>query len=252
MCDDGPKRDDILLKAGWVLTITYLVALLIGIPVLRDLGLFGDEKLQLNTLGDFLAGIFSPLAFLWLVLGFYQQKRELSLQIAEMAQATKQFEEQTITAQQTLLYEREKQELERRDRAERIQPEFQFFYTHENCPNGLIQLVMRNYGHSVPTMSIDRIFHHGEDPNPLYQEFFELGGGTHLIEHFEEGIADLSDAYFLIRYRDEDGKYHTEKHCFPTKNASHLNQYWTFQIEKDGLLDSKLEEELALGKFWEK
>ena len=47
--------------------------------------------LALNELGDFLGGISSPLAFLWLVLGFFQQSREirlsstaLHLQAAEM------------------------------------------------------------------------------------------------------------------------------------------------------------------------
>jgi len=32
-----------------------------------------------NELGDFLAGFFSPLAFLWLVLGYYQQQKEIKL-----------------------------------------------------------------------------------------------------------------------------------------------------------------------------
>lgn len=35
--------------------------------------------LELNELGDFLAGAFGPIAFLWLVLGFLQQGRELKL-----------------------------------------------------------------------------------------------------------------------------------------------------------------------------
>jgi hypothetical protein len=34
-------------------------------------------SLPLNSLGDFLAGVFSPIAFLWLVLGFLQQGDEL-------------------------------------------------------------------------------------------------------------------------------------------------------------------------------
>ena len=35
--------------------------------------------LRLNELGDFLGGVSSPLAFLWLVLGFFQQSREIRL-----------------------------------------------------------------------------------------------------------------------------------------------------------------------------
>lgn len=37
------------------------------------------RELELNELGDFLAGAFGPVAFLWLVLGFLQQGRELKL-----------------------------------------------------------------------------------------------------------------------------------------------------------------------------
>ncbi|WP_227609490.1 hypothetical protein [Acinetobacter sp. CS-2] len=35
------------------------------------------NSLKLNEKGDFLAGVFSPLAFLWLVYGYLQQGREL-------------------------------------------------------------------------------------------------------------------------------------------------------------------------------
>ena len=35
--------------------------------------------LRMNELGDFLGGVLSPLAFLWLVLGFFQQSREIRL-----------------------------------------------------------------------------------------------------------------------------------------------------------------------------
>jgi hypothetical protein len=35
--------------------------------------------LKLNEIGDFAAGVFGPLAFLWLVLGYIQQGRELKL-----------------------------------------------------------------------------------------------------------------------------------------------------------------------------
>lgn len=38
----------------------------------------------LNELGDFLAGAFSPLAFLWLVVGYFQQGHELSASVAAL------------------------------------------------------------------------------------------------------------------------------------------------------------------------
>ncbi len=45
--------------------------------------------LSLNALGDFFAGLFAPLALLWLVLGFFQQGEELRLQAAELNASVK-------------------------------------------------------------------------------------------------------------------------------------------------------------------
>ncbi|CAN7413208.1 hypothetical protein LJR277_002518 [Pseudomonas sp. LjRoot277] len=56
-------------------TVVYLVIIAATVA-------FKFEKflaLELNELGDFLAGAFGPIAFLWLVLGFLQQGRELRL-----------------------------------------------------------------------------------------------------------------------------------------------------------------------------
>jgi len=60
---------------GAIGTAIYLIA--IGLTVLVKFQEF--KELELNELGDFLAGAFGPIAFLWLVLGFLQQGRELKL-----------------------------------------------------------------------------------------------------------------------------------------------------------------------------
>uniref|UniRef100_UPI003879CCF4 hypothetical protein n=1 Tax=Acinetobacter lwoffii TaxID=28090 RepID=UPI003879CCF4 len=70
---------------------------------------FGDLKnpTSLNELGDFLAGIVAPIAFLWLILGYVQQGKQLEqntkaleqqekalqLQIDEMRESVKQPDE---------------------------------------------------------------------------------------------------------------------------------------------------------------
>lgn len=62
--------------------------------------------LDLNELGDFLAGAFGPIAFLWLVLGFLQQGRELKLSSEALQLQAKELknsvEQQTIMAQAAL------------------------------------------------------------------------------------------------------------------------------------------------------
>ncbi|WP_122418605.1 hypothetical protein [Pseudomonas viridiflava] len=60
---------------GAILTVAYLS--LVGWWLSVNWGAF--VSLRLNELGDFLAGTFGPVAFLWLVLGFLQQGRELKL-----------------------------------------------------------------------------------------------------------------------------------------------------------------------------
>lgn len=63
-----------------------------------------------NELGDFLAGSFSPLAFLWLVLGYLQQQEELQqntealrLQAAELKNSVDQYKEMVSIAREQLL-----------------------------------------------------------------------------------------------------------------------------------------------------
>ncbi len=53
----------------------YVVGLVIYLAVQGQ----NPADLRLNELGDFLGGVSSPLAFLWLVLGFFQQSREIRL-----------------------------------------------------------------------------------------------------------------------------------------------------------------------------
>ena len=61
---------------------------------------------NLNELGDFLAGVFTPLAFGWLVYGYLLQSKELRLQREELALARKQLGKQTklLREQVTLDY----------------------------------------------------------------------------------------------------------------------------------------------------
>jgi len=71
--------------------------------------------MELNTIGDFLAGAFSPLAFFWLVVGYFQQGHELGqntealrLQVQEMSAAVEQQREQTAIFKRQAVEERER------------------------------------------------------------------------------------------------------------------------------------------------
>jgi hypothetical protein len=72
--DDKRERRRLPVIGLW-LTALYVVGLVIYLVAQGQ----NPADLQLNELGDFLGGVSSPLAFLWLVLGFFQQSREIRL-----------------------------------------------------------------------------------------------------------------------------------------------------------------------------
>ncbi|OEY95338.1 hypothetical protein BJD20_14705 [Acinetobacter proteolyticus] len=66
-------------KTNLGLVIILLATLIYLFAVLSITDLSAYHALKLNEKGDLLAGIFSPLAFLWLVYGYLQQGQELKL-----------------------------------------------------------------------------------------------------------------------------------------------------------------------------
>jgi len=62
-------------KYGMILTFIWVFGVAAFVYILPA----NLIDLELNELGDFLSGITAPIAFLWLILGFYQQREELSL-----------------------------------------------------------------------------------------------------------------------------------------------------------------------------
>lgn len=70
-----------LLEIGTQLTFYYFLLFLIffwwRIPELYD------DNTGINGVGDFLAGLFSPIAFGWLIIGYLMQNKELKNQLLE-------------------------------------------------------------------------------------------------------------------------------------------------------------------------
>jgi hypothetical protein len=110
-----------LEKIGISLTVLWFTVIVALIFVT-----WPDAKaLELNEWGDFLAGIFAPVAFLWLIVGYNLQRHELSLntkalevqglelqrQAAELEKQTKFQEIQAELAEQTSSDLRRKQHL---------------------------------------------------------------------------------------------------------------------------------------------
>ena len=86
------ERIGILISAIWLAIIGTLLFFKWELAI----------KLSLNEWGDFLAGVTAPLAFLWLIVGYGLQRKELKanteallFQRDEMANQAKELAEQT-------------------------------------------------------------------------------------------------------------------------------------------------------------
>lgn len=116
-----------LFVAGMLFTLAWLT--LMGTLVILRWPETGS--LKLNELGDFFAGFFAPIAFLWLVLGFLQQGKELQLstkalelQAEELHRSVEQQRQLVEVTRLQVESEMEALSLERKSRQEAARPRF--------------------------------------------------------------------------------------------------------------------------------
>ena len=117
-------------KWGWRVSTCW-----VGLGIF--IALFADEPiwcLSLNELGDYLAGVFAPLAFLWLVIGYFQQGDELRLSRDEITRQANELEKsvkhQSILADTaSLTHQMDMEDRKRRNRLDELsaQPMFRDF-----------------------------------------------------------------------------------------------------------------------------
>ena len=107
-------------------------------------GLRAEEicNLPLNELGDFLAGVFGPLAVLWLVLGYYQQGRELKIssqalvaQCVELSNSVSQQQQALEVSTDQMRLAKAKHELELLEIEESIRPRIDVAYVNSGISN---------------------------------------------------------------------------------------------------------------------
>lgn len=87
----------------WVLSVLSLLYIFVLPEVFGRDDIFtfiNNREKGLNEVGDFLAGFFTPLAFLWLVYGYFLQSRELGLQRQELALQREKLGEQVELLQE--------------------------------------------------------------------------------------------------------------------------------------------------------
>ncbi|MEP6907107.1 MAG: hypothetical protein ABI858_03880 [Pseudoxanthomonas sp.] len=114
---------------GILLTPAYLV----GLTLFFEARVAEIQDLKPNEAGDFLAGVFGPLAILWLILGFFQQgvelrqnTRALELQAEELRNSVEQQKHLVDVSRKQVEADLDVIRFERERQKEAAQPKFVF------------------------------------------------------------------------------------------------------------------------------
>jgi hypothetical protein len=95
------------------LTVTFLYLMLMALYIDAEVGWELFVTLSVERMGSFLEGAFAPLAFLWLVIGYFLQKKELrqnteamKMQFVEIQRSAEQATVQAEAAARAELHQR--------------------------------------------------------------------------------------------------------------------------------------------------
>lgn len=132
---------------GMGLSLVYAV----GVIWVFEGRLLSLGSMDLNNAGDFLAGVFGPLAVLWLVLGFFQQGIELRLQAKELRASVDQQAELVGISKDQLNMAKNNTELEHDRLESEIAPKFSldFVKVDEFGTDYVFNFGLTNGGHTI-------------------------------------------------------------------------------------------------------
>lgn len=152
-----------MLIAGLVVTFFWLI----GFAVAIWINLNEAMILTLNEWGDFLAGSFAPLAFLWLVIGYFQQGRELRLSREALIMQAAELKNSVVQQEQLVLVTREEIEVAKGEYLRKVtaekklaQPLFLLkssFSSAKDENNKIIGIDIGNFGRAILDVRISLI-----------------------------------------------------------------------------------------------
>ena len=167
---------------GGLFTLAYLVLLSF---------LLGDRIealvcMPLNEVGDFLAGVFGPLAFIWLVLGFFQQgielrqnSKALQLQADELRNSVEQQRQlvQVTREQVSVELEAMAHERERIRKAALPRLVFQAAYARPGSPSGFQRYRVNFTNVGMTCTAVRFVFDSAviQQPQPMPRPSWESG-----------------------------------------------------------------------------
>ena len=190
----GPKS-----AIFWLLTLAYLT----WIAVEAWANWIAVLALPIREWGNLLAGIFSPLAFLWLLYAALAQRTELELQREELRESnrTQRAQEDQLARQVAAMLAQERVLSRQADAA--LSPIF-VLESSAMGPKG-VRLHVRNYGSAVLDVQVHGVGqHHAEFPEARGQILPQWPkGGLFLVDMAQESVMDL---VFSFSYRRLDGE----------------------------------------------
>ena len=140
------------VKAGIVASILYAIAaiFILGINLCYSLP---SPPLGLNEIGDYLAGAFSPLAFLWLVIGYLIQSRELKNNNTSLEKQIEEFEKNIALSKENFDHQMERYDHETKEKSRLAQPIFETITVDYKDPHDLdldgYSITIRNVGEDI-------------------------------------------------------------------------------------------------------
>jgi hypothetical protein len=209
-----PDREAALSRSYWrtVLGVVVTSAWVVGSGVLACTKWKSLSTMTPNAWGDFLAGLFAPPAFLWLILGYFQQSEELRLnthalflqqrelehQVAETAELARNAGRQASATERTLqLYEDERQAALKRER-DNAQPKLRR-ETVSVVGTGAAEMQLKNKGAFASQLSI--VFEGSLNGSISPTDLLEPNGILHL--RLEPCATPQT---FVIHYHDAHGQ----------------------------------------------
>lgn len=185
-------------RAAVAMTIIWVVGALVFLTVRS-----GEvAAMSPNEWGDFFAGVFSPIALLWLVLGYFQQGEELRLQVEELRRSVEQQKELASATKYEVELSRlfHEHQMEKEDRD--AQP--RFVVSPLGCskhPPSIMWFEIRNRGAHITDIGVSSDAGHCL---PSFVPTMEHGG----VQKFQ--VRNMGDDYeavmITISYIDAAGK----------------------------------------------
>ena len=194
------------------------------------------QTMDLNEVGDFLAGAFGPLAILWLVLGFFQQGIELrqgtealNLQTSELTNSVTQQTKMAMSQQISLQnYENSVEPLLKATYLECGWQEGEFYtdIAFENlgdyCEEVEAEVIIG--GDIIRMRALDNLFTGGSNTLRFYDSSEFQDFDVKVYYNSRSGRRS-SQRFTFIGYTDDDSGGHgyvTKKHSFLTLNQTEI------------------------------